>query len=168
MGWYQSHNHALAAIDPVVEALTGKYTAYQLAESEYVRTINDSLENVTVLLKKSDYERNALAAAKYHHEPHKALDHGSYRRVPQNHPDALENQEQPAEIVNHYEPEECQYHVHLWPTADGVELYSHYEVRPDLWPVADESPLEAYQRAREHYDPTAGETYVRGVSDLQV
>lgn len=161
MTWQRPWNHALAAIDPLARVF-GAYTAYTLSASEYVGTIHvaDAFDAADVL-KSMGYEANPLAAAKYHPDPHHAVDHGGYRRVPDEHPDL------DARITRDYAPRQCQYHPHLWPGVDGVEVFSHYEVRPDLHPVASESVASAYNRLKEHYRPDYGETLVRGVTDLE-
>ncbi|MFW5896310.1 MAG: hypothetical protein ACOCUA_02890 [archaeon] len=124
---------------PVVDRLAqqvGQYAAYQLDEREFVGTVTevDDAEGVASLLEEYGYEHGGLAALKYHPETG-APDEGSYRKVDPDRP-------------------RWQWHVHLWSSDDGVEVYSHYEFRPDLRPVAGESTLECLDRLREHYDPT--------------
>lgn len=148
--------HLLAAADATARTLGG-YTAYQVETAEYVGRRTESLADVLQWLREQGYERNSLAAAKYHPEPHQAVTHASYRRVPEEHPDV------DARIVREFAPSESQFHVHCWPTVDGVELFSHYEPRGDVirgnW---------SYRRMREHYRPTVTETYLRGVTDLSL
>lgn len=167
MSGYRSWNHVLAAVDPLAKSV-GKFTSYQLdpyekVGEEYFHDVADAAD----YLRRQGYERNALAAAKQHPAPHSALDHGSYRRVPDDHPFPDTPGNGIPRIVREYDPVQCQYHVHLWPVADGIEFFSHYEVRPDLRPVGDESLTDAYRRAREHYRPDE-ETYIRGISDLEI
>lgn len=150
--------HALAAVDGLARSVGG-YTAYGITTAEYVGrlTLPLGLHDAVEYLRENGYERNSLAAAKFHTAPHDAVAHASYRRVPEEHPDI------DARITHDYAPSECQYHVHLWPTVDGIEVFSHYEVRGDLvrgnW---------SYRRMREHYRPEGGETYLKGVTDLDL
>ena len=155
-------NHALAALDPIARALGG-YSAYRIGRSEWIETVRSlSLEELVAALEEAGYRDNHLAAAKYHPAPHAAVDHASLRRVPDEHPDL----EVEAEITTEWAPHQCQYHVHLWPTLDGVEVFGHYELRPDLHPVAGEYPLETLKRLRTHYRPEHHETYLHGISDI--
>jgi len=126
----------LPTVDWVLDRTLGKYAAYQLHEREYVGTIDhvDLLEDVVDLLEERGYERNGLSALKYHPETGEP-DDGSFRKVD---PDAPR----------------WQWHVHLFETEHGVEIYSHNEYRPDLRPIAGESIPEAIARCREHYHPT--------------
>lgn len=159
-------NRLLAAVDPTARRL-GKYTAYQISRNEYVTTAQTTLKNARIALETLGYTPNSLAAAKTHPDPHRAVAHASYRKVPDKYPIAFRGDAAPR-IVNDYRPEQCQYHVHLWPVVDGVELYGHYEVRPDLRPVGGEGIRAAYRRAREHYRPETGETYLMGVTDVDL
>jgi len=155
-------NHALAFIDPFARGLSRPlpwtlYTAYPLTTAEYVgRYPDDRLSRAVSRLRDAGYTANPLAAAKYHPAPHRAVDHGSYRRVPDAHPEGID-----ARITREYAPNQCHYHCHLWPVTDGVEVYSHYEVRPDIL-RGDFDPW----RMAEHYRPELNETYLPGVTDL--
>ena len=160
-------NHALAAVAPVARRF-GAYTAYQLEPPEYVGTVAFGMAATRQMLELGGYEPNPLSAAKYHPEPHKAVDHGSYRRVPDSHPPEVEDTDPTPELAFLAAPRQCQYHVHLWPCDEGTAVFSHYETRPDLHPVGDESLTEAYCRLREHFRPTHGETYLHGVTDLEL
>lgn len=114
----------------------GHYAAYRLDEREYVGTVVEiaDAEGVADLLEDYGYEFSGLAALKYHPETG-APDDASLRKVDPDRP-------------------RWQWHLHLFETADGVEVYSHYEYRPDLRPVAGESLRECFDRLREHYRPT--------------
>lgn len=139
-----------------------QYAAYQLSPAEYVGEVwmPNGTADVAGLLASSGYEHNGLSALKYHPENGEAHDRGSFRKVPAEHPELDLASEGEPEILG-WDPRECQYHVHLFPGSDPgtVELYSHYEVRPDLF-----SPSFSIQRKREHYRPTYGETYLQGVA----
>ena len=165
----RSFNHLLAALDPTARRLFGTYLAYRQGATEYLGTIPDvDIPGARAYLSERDYERYHLAAAKYHHEPHRAVDHLSMRRVPSGHPVdvVIPHEERPA-IATDYAPAQCQYHVHGWPTGDGVELYGHYELRSDLHPVASER-FDFYDRLRNHYRPDYGDTLIRGLTDLDL
>ena len=151
-------NHLLAFADGPARALGG-YTAYQLRTAEYVgKRPDERLTDTVAYLKSQGYRPNPLAAAKYHPAPHQAVDHGSYRRVPDAHPEGID-----AELTRDWAPRQTQFHVHLFPVVGGTEIYSHYELRPDIL-RGDFNP----RRWLAHYRPTHGETYLPGVSDLQV
>lgn len=79
--------HFLAAADRPASAV-GLFTAYQLDTVEYVGTVNFPLgiDDARQWLREQGYERHGLAAAKYHPEPHRSVDFGSWRRVPDEHP----------------------------------------------------------------------------------
>lgn len=157
----------LATVHPAAE-FVGKFTAYQLASSEYVTTFDGDLEGCRAWLREQGYERHELRAAKFHPRPSKAVDWGSYRRVPEEHPrdvlavgggrDALD--------VADWDPRFAQYHVHIWPNSEGVGVYSHYEIRGDVHPIGWESPADVYRRCKTHYYPIEGQEYVPGVTDL--
>lgn len=140
----------LAALDPVARRF-GVYTAYRLSAKEYLGAVLFPLElrDARDYLRANDYEPHALAATKRHPETGQLHDL-SYRRVPTEHPDAVENS-----AIADYDPQDCQYHVHCWVTKRGVEFFSHYELRPLKAPF-------------EHYRPRYGSTYHRGVTDLDI
>ena len=150
-------NHLLAAIDGPLRKATGLYTAAQLRPRELVAVRQEPLAETIAWLKDEGYRANPLAAAKYHPAPHTAVDHGSYRYVPTEHPDL------DRKIVDEWEPNQCQYHVHVWPNTDGIEVYSHYEVRPDFL-----RPRPSLHRLRSHYRPEYGETFIMGLTNLDV
>ena len=175
----RSYQHFLAAIDPTVRRLSRRlperlyageaYTAYGIDLAEYVGTdqfhgTDEQLLAVIDTIREAGYRRHRFVrAAKFHPDAHRAVDHGSFRRIPTEHPPAAEDT--PLEA---YDPLRCQHHTHLWPNRDGVERFSHYELRGDIVPVADESPSEALERMGEHYSPTYGETYLQGVRDPEL
>lgn len=111
------------------------YAVYQLDEDEYIGTVDADLDETETYLKQNGYGYQMLAAKKLHPEDERS-DDGSYRRLD---PDDSDKQ----------------WHVHLWNTDDGVEVYSHYEYKPELWGPVDES------RVAEHYRPDDN-TYIEG------
>lgn len=158
--------HVRRHVSPRVDAHTrehlGVYVAYQIHESEKVGTPRSpgGRHDVVRFLRARGYEYNPLAAAK-HHPVDGRVDDGSYRRVPEEHPDVADYEGGDARIVDAWAPEDCQYHVHLFDAGEGaVELYSHYELRPDLF-----EPAVSPRRVRTHYRPDHHETYLFGVAD---
>jgi hypothetical protein len=149
------HARLLSALDPYARRV-GLYTAYRLTEPERLGTVTGSagLGVVVRRLRDAGYEPQWLAAAKRHPADDDRIAAGSYRRVPSRHPDV------DARLVDEWRPRDCQFHVHPFPTHDGVDLYGHYELRPDLL-----APRVDLTRLRTHYRPTWGETYLRGVLD---
>lgn len=159
--------HARRVVSPRVDGLArehlGLYSSYGLRRMEHVGTRwsprgrQDAVEH----LLEHGYEYNVLAAAKRHPEDGR-IDDGSYRKVPAEHPDLTDYDRGGASIVDEWDPADCQYHVHLFDTgSEGVvELYSHYELRPDLF-----EPSVSPTRVRSHYRPSQHETYLFGVSD---
>lgn len=110
----------------------GKYTAYQLRDEEFVGRVTP--HDGEFDLKARSYVPNPLAAAKYHPET-EAVDDGSWRRIDEDHP-------------------RWQWHVHIWERETGdIELFSHYEYRPDPRLIGDESVSDMTQRLRDHYNP---------------
>lgn len=105
------------AILPTVDRLAqpvGQYTAYELHALEYVGTVDEIAvaEGVGTLLEEYGYEFCGLAALKYYPDT-TVPDDGSYRKVDPDNP-------------------RWQWHVHLFENDAVVEIYSHYEYRPDL------------------------------------
>ena len=128
----------LPALDRLLGAV-GLYAAYELHPGESVGTVRPSggVDDVRAHLLERGYERSRLAALKYHPGTG-AREAGSLRRVDPDHP-------------------RRQWHVHLFVRDGGaVELFSHYEYRPDPRPLAGESVRECVERLREHYRPTWG------------
>lgn len=173
----RAFNHFLAAVDDLA-GQWGHYTAYPLDDAEHLGTVAFplGLHDAREFLEANGYERHYVAAAKFHPGPHDAVDHASYRKVPDAHPtgELTKPSGRRPEILS-YNVAQCQYHVHLWPTREGIEFYGHYELRGDLHPVEGDCrrarfgwPLEALRRMRRHYRPTRGETYLPGVTDLPI
>lgn len=162
--------HVRREVSPRVDAsarrFLGVYAAYQLLERERIGTTwaPRGRQDVIQHLLANGYEYNVLAAAKRHPDDGR-IDIGSYRRVPEEHPDVDDYEWGDAGIVEEWEPADCQYHVHLFDTdtADVVELFSHYELRPDLF-----NPDISPRRVRIHYSPTQHENYLYGVADSVV
>ena len=133
------------------------YYAYSLRDAERIGTAPHPTD-VFATLRNAGYETPPtlgpipLEAAKTRRGVDERVHDYSLRRVDPDHPTR-------------------QFHVHGWRVDDGVELFSHYEYRPEIYPVADESWPEAYDRAREHLSPSwgaewgDGTTYVLGRAD---
>lgn len=122
----------LARIDPIARQFN-KYTAYELAIDEFVGYLPEG--KFQDELRDHAYEINMLSAAKFHPESG-FVDDWSLRRV---------DSEQP----------QWQWHIHLWERAGGsMEVFSHYELRPDPRPLEGENIPDMRDRIREHYNPT--------------
>lgn len=138
-----------AALDPLARRYN-LYTAYTIGNSEFVGTMDGTVADAREQLRANGYTPQYLSAAK--RLPGTGQLHDlSYRHVPETHPSAWTD--------DRFAPSECQYHVHAFATDDAVRLFSHYEVRPDTW-----RPLAL----RTHYRPAYGQTYLRGVTNLEV
>jgi len=118
------------------------YASYQLSEEEYIGHLDNGLDSAVEALKDAGYEYQTLSAKKYHPEDERP-DDGSYRLLDPEDPDK-------------------QWHVHLWEDEEGVEVYSHYEYKPELWRPDD------HDRVAEHYEPKPGETYIPGQHSADV
>ena len=144
-----------ALADPIARQF-GYYTAYPLHADEYLGT--NHLSDALAYLQENDYHPQRLSAAKRHPETNQLHD-ASFRRVPTTHPEDAVG----TELVDLFEPKECQYHVHAFEREDGIDFYSHYEARPDFF-----QPHPSIPRLRTHYRPDWGETYLLGVTDLDL
>ena len=139
-------------LDPIARKI-GFYTSYTLDEAEH---IGDGKPAIVRQLREGGYESPPtfagipLAAAKEHPETGQVHDY-TFRKV---------DTEKPR----------MQYHVHLWykQSAKDVEIYSHYEFRPDFKPVGEETTGEMIERLRTHYRPVYGDDYVQGKADESV
>ena len=121
----------------------GQYAAYTLSETEYIGRVSDTLlVSFERQLELMSYEYSGLAALKYHPETGNA-DDGSYRKVDPENPT-------------------WQWHVHIFKVDGYIEVYSHYEMRPDLTRIESETLSEMYSRLRTHYRPVYNVTYLRG------
>lgn len=134
--------HAVGGVADAV--LPGRcYGVFTLHAREFVGTLDLNLAECKQRLEDRSYSYGTIAASKLHPETH-LPDDGSYRRI---------------------DPEDSakQWHVHLWDRPNGVEVFSHYELRPEPW-----GPLDL-QRPIEHYWPEWGETCLLGrhCSDLK-
>lgn len=147
----------MARTDPVARRF-GLYTAYPLPPTEFVgsKTAESSEQFLRERLRASGYHHQWLAATKSHPETGDMQDIGC-RKVPGSHPDI------DTRLTRNWAPNQCQFHVHLWHYGGRVEVFSHYELRPDFF-----SPTFNRERLREHYRPTWGETYLPGVCDFDV
>lgn len=122
------------AVLPPLDVLArplGSYTAYRLHEAEYVGSVG---RDTGLELPSLGYERNDLSAVKYHPRTGEP-DQGSWRRVDPERP-------------------RWQWHVHTWWMGDRIQVFSHYEYRPDPTLLDGESFADMRVRLREHYDPT--------------
>jgi len=144
-----------ALADPIARQF-GYYTAYPLHVDEYLGTFD--LSDVIAFLRNNGYSPQRLSAAKRHPETNQLHD-ASFRRVPSEHPAGARG----TRIADLFEPEQCQYHVHAFERENGVEFFSHYEARPDFF-----QPNVSLTRLRTHYRPDWGETYLIGVTDLEL
>lgn len=117
------------------------YAAYTLGSGEHVATVEAAPAAVAAELRRRGYELSTLSALKYHWATGRP-DAGSLRRVDPRDPD-------------------WQWHVHLFETAAGTAVASHYELRPD-------PGLAALGRMYRHYRPRYGETYLRGETDSRL
>ena len=144
----------LKKLDPIARKI-GFYTSYTLDEAEY---IGDGKLAIVRQLREGGYETPPtfagipLAAAKEHPETGRVHD-VSLRKVDEDNP-------------------RMQYHIHYWIERTGdeaeVEIYSHYEFRPDFKPVGEETTGEMIERLRTHYRPVYGDDYVQGKADESV
>ncbi|MDZ7688628.1 MAG: hypothetical protein U5J64_07900 [Halobacteriales archaeon] len=133
--------HSLAGIGKRV--LPGSmYSVYSLGTEEYIGTLDVNLDEARKLLKEESYSYNVASAKKLHPDDESRSDDGSYRRLD---PDNRAKQ----------------WHVHLWDLAP-VEVYSHYEYKPEPWQPIDTS------RTAEHYRPDYGETCISEVNTVAV
>lgn len=114
------------------------YAQYAVGAEEFVGTVATSVDDAVSRLKSIGYESNTLAASKLHADVSGLVDDGSYRRIDP-------------------ESKRWQYHVHLFARESGdetvVDVFVHYELRPDMTPIGDESLLAMVARLREHYRP---------------
>ena len=135
----------LVKADPIARRF-GFYTAYEIPEKEYVGSAWFPLgvHDVRKYLLNNGYEElKLLEAAKFHPKTGDVHTY-SARKVD-------------SEIPR------WQYHAHVWNRdGDNIEVFSHYELRPDLRRINGESWNQMYDRLREHYRPDWGETYIRG------
>lgn len=140
------------------------YGSYSLDENEHFFTINERDIDSTVpdLFEKWGYEYQLLGARKLHPQTENP-DSGSWRRVPNEHPNK-DNR-----LTRNWEPNQCQYHMHYWKIDSRIEFYIHYELRPDIF-----KPSINTDRLQEHYKPTwdvldkDDATYLLGQTDPEV
>jgi len=139
-------------IDGPLRRLTGGrlYYAYELEKAERVKTVPNTLDAIAGYLTRRGYERPPrlggipLEAAKTHPDTGQVHDK-SLRRVDPDNP-------------------RRQWHIHLFKVDGVVEVFSHYELRPDARPVAGESPTDAYERLQEHLRPSWGSEWGDGTT----
>ena len=126
----------IGRLDPYTRKV-GYYTAYSLSESEYITTV-ESIEPTEL-----GYEVNNLSAVKTHWDTGNQ-DIGSYRKVDPKSP-------------------KWQFHIHTFATSAGIDVTSHYELRPDFRLLEGESIGDAKNRLERHYRPQKDE-YLEGVA----
>lgn len=146
-----------AAVDPITRQL-GFYTAYALDVEEHVGSVELTTGEAQQYLRQRAYDPQYLSAAKRHPETGE-LHKLSTRHVPDDHPPAADG----TQLAERYAPRECQFHTHWFDTAGGVDVFSHYETRPDLL-----RPEPSIERLRTHYRPERGSTYLRGITNLEL
>lgn len=112
------------------------YAQYRLDDAEFVGRLDGSLEEAEASLEGAGYAYQFFAATKLHPDRDEP-DQGSYRRL---------DPDDPAK----------QWHVHLWETDSGVDVFSHYEYKPEPW-----NPWDV-ERVSEHYRADYGRTYIEG------
>lgn len=130
---------------------------YRLHSREMFAKRRDySVEETVEGLERLGYEYQGLSAIKKH--PSRGiLDRGSYRKVPDKHPDI------DVRITREWEPEDCQYHIHIFDTGNCIHLTSHYELCPDFF-----SPDINLDRIYNHYRPVYGENYIEGATSHRI
>lgn len=148
---------ARAALDPLARRY-GQYTAYTIPSEEFIGHAPDErIPAIRAWLRREGYGPQFLSAAKRHPETGE-LHELSYRRVPDEHPPAAYN----SPLVEQFGARQCQLHVHAFAVPGGVDVFSHYEVRPDPF-----TPDVNLHRLQTHYNPTPGQ-YLTGVTDLSL
>lgn len=137
----------------------GMYTSYRIKENEKVGSTDKNLAELIREIEDVGYEYNSLSAAKQHSETSK-LECGSFRRIPEKHP---ELDASAPDIIRNWKPNESQFHIHLFKIEDTIEVTSHYELRPDLL-----KPDFSRERLETHYRPEWNETYLPGVCEPDI
>lgn len=144
--------NVLPGIDRAISP-TGLYTMYRLSYEEIVaEKLECSIDEVVHNLKDIGFQYHGISAAKLHPTVEK-IDSGSYRYIPDEHPDVE------ARVTREWEPEECQYHIHIFDMREFVHMFCHYELRHDLF-----SPSINLERTKTHYRPVHDEDYIKGVT----
>ena len=153
MNPHYAFNRLLNAIDPFARSI-GQYSAYTM-ENEYIATYEGSVSEAAAYLRRNGYSDHYLAAAK---RLRGDVDHGSFRRIPCEHPDDI------VSPITDVPPVRCQYHYHLFPNEGETEIHGHYELAPWPIPKGGENVRQAIRRARQHYRPPDG-YYLKRVKD---
>jgi len=135
--------------DPLARRF-GFYLSYELSQDEYIGTVSHA-QDVRDYLRNHGYESSPrflgvkLESAKTHHRTGET--HWLSRRK-----------------VDPESPR-WQWHIHGFLMDTGeIEIYSHYEMRPDATILEGESLSDAKQRLSTHYRPE-GDEYLKGVAD---
>lgn len=143
-------------LDNIIDRF-GLYAKYSLSNDEKIATLDIDKKEIVSEIKDMGYEYNTLSASKEH--PVKSItDHGSFRKVPESHPQLNGDPD-----ILRWSPHKTQYHIHIFEIEDKIELFSHYELRPDLI-----SPYPSLRRLRVHYRPEWNENYLLGVVDPEL
>jgi len=147
------------------------YTAYELSDEEYIGSFGVPVDRVAVKLHKAGYRSLPtvfgilLSAAKRHPETGKLHD-VTRRKVPRSTAEKARTDELTRDTdLADYDYERLQFHVHLFDTPDGTDVFSHLELRSDLHPVGTEDWSEAIGRLMIHYSPRHGKEYLQGASE---
>jgi hypothetical protein len=139
------------------------YTAYEIDQKEYLGHFEGTQSELEAQLKERGYHYQLFAAEK---ELGSETDSGSFARIPDRHPEAVHETG-----LEGIDPRNCQYHVHLFDTPRGVDVYGHYEIHPYPW-----TPTVDINRSLNHYRPTWDKdenprdewTYLLGVTDQRL
>lgn len=135
----------------------GMYSQYRLSENERIGYYDSGLTSLIERLEDLGYEYKTLSASKLH--PKRDIsDSGSYRRIPEEHPDINED----AKILN-WSPKSTQYHVHLFEVDDTIEVFSHYELMPDVL-----TKSVSINRLKTHYRPVWESEYIEGIAESEI
>lgn len=152
-----------AAVDPIARRYN-LYTAYRVGWEERIGDVDGmGADAARWYLQDRGYEPQYLSAAKAWPDAGRPWGDGdlhdlSYRRVPDRHPPRAYGKP-----LEEWRPADCQYHVHVFVRDGGAVFFSHYELRPDFF-----SPAFSPARLRAHYRPAYGQSYLRGVTDLEL
>lgn len=135
----------------------GFYAAYSIGDEQIARLSDVKTRWAICAMRTVGFKPVWLSALKYRSSARNRHDVASLRYVPDEHPTV------DARIVDEWAPDECQYHLHLFDVDDALEVYSHYELRPDLL-----RPSPSIERLRTHYRPEYGEDYLKGLAPHDV
>lgn len=142
------------------------YTSYDVERAEYLGRYDGETAALMATLRERGYSYRLLAATK-RHPRRDEIDAGSFARIPDRHPGAVDGT-----ALDTLDPRACQYHIHLFDGGDGVEVYGHYEVHPlphvPTWDLSRPYPRHYYPTWDGPNVPREEWTYLRGVTDPQL